>query len=319
MYYTEKKYLATALDPVHIGAGGQRLGRVDMTVVREPATKVPYIPGTSLSGALKFFADFSLRDAGIKNGICAAGEGVKNDKDGHDQEKCPVCVAFGYTPPDDKGNASAQGLLQFSDALLLASPVNTITGPVWLTTPLRLQEILGLGDGRDDGAETFSLPAGTTVSLDPALKNRLNLGWVLLSQGDNASISVEAIVKAGIPQKYARRFTIVSEWLFSQLVNDNMEVRTSVVIEPETGAAKDGGLFTYEAVPRGALFCFNITEHDYYSRWKHTQWNSGAENAANATEMMENFGFPGIKIIGLGGMTTRGFGCLDIIQIPAKA
>ncbi|RLC69436.1 MAG: type III-B CRISPR module RAMP protein Cmr4, partial [Chloroflexi bacterium] len=31
-----KKIYARALDPIHIGAGGYRLGRVDNTIVRDP-------------------------------------------------------------------------------------------------------------------------------------------------------------------------------------------------------------------------------------------------------------------------------------------
>jgi CRISPR-associated protein Cmr4 len=45
---------------------------------------------------------------------------------------------------------------------------------------------------------------------------------------------------------------------FGTLVNDNMEVRTLVSIDPETGAAKDTALFTYEAIPRGALLWFEV-------------------------------------------------------------
>ena len=42
-----KLYFKT-LEPVHVGAGGYRLGRVDKTICREPGTNLPKIPGTSL-------------------------------------------------------------------------------------------------------------------------------------------------------------------------------------------------------------------------------------------------------------------------------
>ena len=41
--------IAQALDPIHIGTGGERLSRVDLAIVRDPATKLPKLPGTSLS------------------------------------------------------------------------------------------------------------------------------------------------------------------------------------------------------------------------------------------------------------------------------
>ncbi len=34
--YTQQRFLFLALDPVHVGTGGYRLGRVDMTIAREP-------------------------------------------------------------------------------------------------------------------------------------------------------------------------------------------------------------------------------------------------------------------------------------------
>ena len=45
----EHKLLFLTLDPVHIGTGGYRLGRVDLSIVREPGTDLPKIPGTSLT------------------------------------------------------------------------------------------------------------------------------------------------------------------------------------------------------------------------------------------------------------------------------
>ncbi|WP_421658971.1 RAMP superfamily CRISPR-associated protein [Leptothermofonsia sp. ETS-13] len=46
-----------------------------------------------------------------------------------------------------------------------------------------------------------------------------------------------------------KRIVLVKDSLFSHIVNSNLEVRTSVAISPETGAAEEGALFTYEALP----------------------------------------------------------------------
>lgn len=312
MHYNTKRYLAVAIDPIHIGAGGHRLGRVDMTVVRDPITNVPKIPGTSLSGALKFFADTALYQAGTKSNRCASTKG--SDKENkHEKDACPICCAFGYTPQNDSGGASAQGIVQFSDATLLAYPVNTLLGPVWVTTKPRLQDCLGLGDGEDGLGEHYSLPRGN--DLTSPLNNRLNFGWILLEEGGAGSIpSVEEIVAAGVEPRYAKRFVVVSEFVFAHLVNDNMEVRTSVVIDPETGSAKEGGLFTFEAVARGAIFQFDLAENDYYTRWNQVVWEG---KPATPLAMIERYALPGVKAIGMGGMTTRGFGRLAIA--PASA
>ncbi len=42
--YSEERFLLMTLDPVHIGTGGQHLGRVDLSIAREPGTRLPKIP-----------------------------------------------------------------------------------------------------------------------------------------------------------------------------------------------------------------------------------------------------------------------------------
>lgn len=313
MAYTQRTYLGVALDPIHAGTGGQRLGRVDLTVAREAVTRVPVLPGTGISGAMKFFADLRLRDQNWKTGICASTQGSAH---GHDHEKCPICCAFGYTPQEEGAGESAQGTLQFNDGILLAYPVSTLAGPVWITTTARLRDCLGIGDGADIPDETYQALPNTNITTN-VLQNRLNFGWVLLDRGPDSAVTVGELEQAGIEARYAKRMVLVSEWLFSQLVNNNLEVRTSVVIDPETGAAKKTGLFTYEAVSRGAIFCFDILEHDYYHAWQGVHWlNGGGE--PSALDMMENRAFPGVAAIGMGGMTTRGFGRLFIKRATAQ-
>lgn len=301
--WNTRKYLITAVDPLHIGTGGQRLGRVDATVVREPVTNVPKIPGTSLSGALKFFLDLALRGEG-KNSICASTAGSDNEK--HEHAQCPVCAAFGYTGK----KRSMQGILQFSDADMLAFPVNSCIGPVWITTAPRLCSLCGFGSGADSLGENF-------VPLSARLKelggrNDLNFGWILLERGEfktDADPFEHLTKKCAVPEACAERMILVSEFVFSNLVNSNMEIRTSVVIDPETGAAKTGGLFTYEAVVKGSIFVAGITENDYADIWAKVQWN---EPFSSALDMLEKKAFGGIRAVGLGGMTTRGFGRLEI-------
>ena len=297
------KYLVTTIDPLHIGTGGQRLGRVDATIVRDPVSNVPKIPGTSLSGALKFFFDLALRNEG-KNNICASTAGSDNERNNHSRSECPVCAAFGYTT-DKK---SMQGILQFSDAELLAYPVNSAAGPIWITTPGRLSSLCGLGSGEDHLGDHFApvIPGSKVLKGRPTL----NFGWILLEAADHAEqFSADDLGKCAVSSAYAERMVMVSEFVFSNLVNSNMEVRTSVVIDPETGAAAGKGLFTYEAVVKGAIFVCSITENDYAGIWENVQWQ---EKFPSALKMLEAKAFGGVKAVGIGGMTTRGFGRLDI-------
>jgi CRISPR-associated protein Cmr4 len=320
MSWISKKFTAVALDPVHIGTGGERLGRVDLSVVREPVTNVPKIPGTTLSGAMKFFLDLSLRDKQIKTDICASTKGSSLQ---HTWARCPVCLAFGYTPQRDKNGTSthsrsAQGVLQFTDATLLAYPVPTITGPVWISTKPRLKDILGIGDGLDDPDECWLMPEGSEVN--PLTADRLNFGWTLLDKGSSDCPSVSAMTESGIDEKYGKKIVVVAEWIFAYLVNNNMEIRTSVVIDPTTGAATSQGLFTYEAVARGAFFGIEIIENDFMQGWQKVGWNdSAAPKPANTLDMIVEYALDGIKSVGLGGMTTRGFGRLEFTEISTCA
>jgi CRISPR-associated protein Cmr4 len=54
--YTLQRFVLMTLDPVHVGTGGYRLGRVDLSIAREPGTNLPKIPGTSLAGAARSYA-----------------------------------------------------------------------------------------------------------------------------------------------------------------------------------------------------------------------------------------------------------------------
>lgn len=323
--WSVNRFLATAMDPIHVGAGGQRLGRVDMTVIREPITNVPKLPGTTLSGAIKFFLDLSLRARQVKSSVCASTEGSAKENN-HDRASCPVCALFGYTvtipdPSKESGKStkSAQGILQFSDAVLLAYPVNSVMGPVWITTAPRLKTMCNVGAGEDNLDENYAtIDPGSLGEGKNPLRTKLNFGWVLLTQTADAAKSpaLSELVAAGIPKEFCRRMVVVSEWVFAQLVNSNMEVRTSVVIDPKTGAADadDKGLFTYEAVARGALFCFSIVVNDYNDSWQKITLE---EKPEGPIALLEADAFSGLEAVGLGGMTTRGFGRLKITSLTS--
>lgn len=45
-----------AVDPIHVGTGGGRLGRVNQSIVRDPVPQVPKIPGSSLAGVYRAYA-----------------------------------------------------------------------------------------------------------------------------------------------------------------------------------------------------------------------------------------------------------------------
>lgn len=333
--WREYFFLATALDPIHVGAGGYRLGRVDLTICREPVSGIPKIPGTTMSGAIKFFADMALIDAGVKKEWCASTKG--SDHDETHKSTCPICYAFGYTPKTGSQGQSRQGILDFGDALLLLFPVRTMLGPVWVTSPGQLERLLGSGtvrppeDEKKQGetehsefkvvADKFALPSDSSLKTEVGRlrpSNHLNIGWLYLEKATkDASFTARNLTDAGVEPVIADRTMLLPERLFEHVVNDQLEVRTSVAIDPTTGAADEGALFTYETVPRGAIFLTCIVVNDYSKGWKDIG-KATTLNGRNLTEPISlvEKAFNGLAAVGLGGMTTRGFGRLKLS--PAK-
>ncbi len=264
------RYLARCLDPVHIGSGGYRLGRVDMTIVREPATGIPKVPGTSLAGAVRAYAEMAAEE---------------------DTTLPEIRIVFG----DAAGDQGRQGMLRFYDADVVLFPLISDQGTVWVSTEGRLRDWLCpkvaiAGPAQDDRVVVLKgLPNSRPV----------NLGWLLLE--------VDASQPNGLPDRpdlpFLTRLAVVSEKLFHHLVNDHLEVRTSVEIDDETGAAKSGHLFTYEAIPRGTVLGFEIAVD--------ARRGNGTQEE-DVLRMLKR-AFQGLKLLGMGGMGTRGFGRIEIL------
>jgi CRISPR-associated protein Cmr4 len=262
-----KRYLAKCLDPVHIGAGGYQLGRVDMTIVREPATGIPKIPGTSLAGALRAYAELAKEE---------------------DPSLPEICAVFG----DDE----RQGMIRFYDADVVLFPENSDQGTIWISTSDRLTVWIDpsgkvKGPGHDEKAVSLKgLPNDGPI----------NLGWLLIDTEPAARSDLN--VPAHL--EFISRLVMVSDKLFHHLVNDNLEVRTSVQIDDTTGAAKSGQLFTYEAIPRGTVLGFEVAIDD----------RRGNGIQLEGVNRLLQRAFQGLKLLGIGGMGTRGFGRLEVLR-----
>jgi len=307
--YTLQRFVLMALDPVHIGTGGYRLGRVDLSIAREPGTNLPKIPGTSLAGAARSYA--ALR---YEKPQCA-GQGQGSDrKEPHcGLNSCPVCYTFGNIRGAEGGNA---GTVSLADAQLLLFPVHSMAGPIWVTTESRLEQA-------GFGVTAPGLARGQFATTLAGWAKPLNLGWLLL---EHKVGQVNVDLGGGTVQNWedvAGRLALVDDGLFSQIVNSNLEVRTSVSIDPLTGAAKGGALFTYEALPRASWLWCDVVEDDYRTGqkpWPVTKKFQGQDNAGGA--LGEAWDKPltvvcgGLRLaeyLGIGGMGTRGFGRIRLM------
>jgi len=314
--YEIKKYYAITLDPVHIGTGGSRLGRVDLPIIREPGTNLPKIPGTSFSGTARAYTAIATNRYLWKDGdteyFCAGRGGEGGEKHcGKVNPACPVCIPYGFS----KGTSySMQGLAQFFDAHILFFPVASMVGPVWVTSPMAL-EGLGL-------QQKFQAPADGFYPLGEQLQNkdRLNFGWLMLEK-KNGNGNLNGLDQVGIPEVVTQRAVLVPDNLFFLIVNSNLEVRTSVSIDPQTGTAEEGALFTYEAIPRGTILKFEIVYNSgrtFKIAGKELKTEGNGDVGTSWVKTQVEKGLKLFETLGIGGMGTRGMGRLKVLNLEKE-
>lgn len=290
--YMKHRYLLMTLDPVHIGTGGYRLGGVDNSIVREPGTRIPKIPGTSLSGAIRqYAARHAERDCAGQKGHCG-------------KDSCPICYTFGFVKGEGEEAKGRSGVVNIFDAHILFFPVYSMMGPVWVTTRQRLEDAGFNGNLPEPSAGKVLFTFDRT---DP-----LNLGWLMV-EGSKISNELTPPDEQNKNERWKTiqgRLVIVPDNLFGQVVNSNLEVRTSVSINPETGAAESGGLFTYEAIPRSTFLMAEIIQDDYKAEFPGNQngWKQPLDVVKTGLKMIE--------YLGVGGMGTRGFGRVAMVGEP---
>jgi CRISPR-associated protein Cmr4 len=342
MSYRQQRYLLMTLDPTHIGAGGYRLGRVDNSIVRDPGTNLPKIPGTSLSGAVRSYAAYrynKIRCAGQGQGS-KDGNGVTKPNTSHcGRDQCPICYTFGFTVKEQ----SYAGTVNFYDAHIVLFPVHSMIGPVWVSTKRRLTDF-----GFDvTGAEANATQGAESFVMTQAEAEVINLGWLMLPVTGQVSVTPSSFSDWGTQatwESIRNRIILVPETIFSQVINANLEVRTSVSIDPERGAAQSGALFTYEAIPRATFLVFDLVQDDYRTgnkpwsddarvvrTYENGEENTGrplyadpadANNPASENGQLRGWqepwqvvqsGLERASALGVGGMGTRGFGRFTII------
>ncbi|NIA09295.1 MAG: type III-B CRISPR module RAMP protein Cmr4 [Nitrospiraceae bacterium] len=312
-------YSGMALDPIHVGTGGTRLGRVDNAIVRDPVTKIPKIPGSSLAGVMRAYVAMHYENSRNTQERSkpyypdCAGQGGGDS--GHCvQVDCPVCTVFGFAKDRDSEGGFA-GLAGFSDMHVLLFPVASQLGPQWITSPIALRQT-----GITEFSELGDLPEQEVVYTKAdggAVQSWLNLGWLFLPVKTDwqqlNNIIIQKINEFGIPNYIVSHLGVVSDKLFTHIVNSNLEVRTSVSIDPTTGSAREGALFTYEALPRGTVLVWEITCRNP----KHFKINGQQVTAVESPEEVKDVvaeAYPHLEHLGIGGMGSRGMGRLRVLN-----
>lgn len=230
-----------AVSPVHMGAG-QAVDIIDNPIQRERHTRHPCFAGSGIKGA-------------VRHGFEALG-GQKDDIDrllGPDAESVHA------------------GAVSFGDAQLVALPVRSLQGGyVYATCPqalaraqrlLKLQAAPGAFDWPD-----LSVADGHCLFANPALLagGKLHLEafeYVATASEPLARLAASLAVNA-LPEKdefryfrdkLARDLVVLSDTDFGYFAEHAMLVEPHVRIDPETGTAKEGGLFYTENLPPESL------------------------------------------------------------------
>ncbi|SNR89544.1 type III-B CRISPR module RAMP protein Cmr4 [Desulfurobacterium atlanticum] len=311
--FKAKKYLAIAKEPVFVGTGGYRIGRVDNTIVRDPATNLPKIPGSTISGNARYYSWLSYKSEGMNLNLgCSKG---KKTEEQDPCGECPVCLTYGFV----KDKKAHSGLAYFSDARILFFPVSTMIGTVWLTSDEILKEFVETGGDEisvENNSFLYSQSLESSLPKNDEGKKFLNFGWIMLKASNSINPEIWKIKKdiendeitdlSGVLNRVGTRICVVSKDVFHHIVNSNLETRTSVSINPITGAAESGALFTYEALPRGAVFILDVT----YENPSNYMKDESIEIVIGTVEK----GFKLFSSLGIGGMGTRGFGKIEIID-----
>ncbi len=240
-----------AVSPVHMGAG-QAVGVIDNPIQRERHTRHPSFAGSGIKGA-------------VRHGFTAIG--------GDEQL---IDRLFG----PDAGDATLHaGAVSFGDAQLVALPVRSLKGGyVYATCPQalsRAQRLMGLiGISADWPA--LAVSEGQCLLANPALTTErrvngrqehvLHLEAFEYAAQERESAAVKAIGEdlaiRAVPgdngyeffrNKLKTDLVVLSDTDFAYFAEHAMLVEPHVRIDPDTGTAKDGGLFYTENLPPESL------------------------------------------------------------------
>ena len=307
-----------ALTPVHVGAGSS-VSYIDLPVQRERHTSFPIMAGSGLKGVFRALAEREL-ETGKVNIIF----GPENGSEGSS------CVAF-------------------TDAKILLYPVRSVKNTfAWITCPFVLKRFKEDLESAGKKIENFSIPEVSDDKIIVASNSLLIINnnpkkvgleeFVFdVDNTQNADNLINAISKY-IPntettknnqnkettettknnqnkettettQGLSERLAIVSDNVFTDLVNYAVEVRTRIKIDQTTGTASSGALFTVEMVPSETIFYSLVFADEPKIK------NNSNDNSNNDTngvinkikKLIDNN-----KVIQVGGDETIGLGFVKV-------
>jgi CRISPR-associated protein Cmr4 len=255
-------YLLKVLTPLHIGAG-QGLGHVDLPIVREAHTNFPYIPGTSLKGALRNLEINQVARARGEKPSQVEERLTKNKFDQKEEDILRLAKIFGVAGEGaEEGKEVGAGKVLFSDAFIVLFPVKSAKGIFSLTTcPYvinRFFELLGI-DQRVKDVPEGKVKVLSTKDHRNLINNKLLLEEFVFEAEESEELKkfVE-LVGTFVGEENKRRIVCVNDTDFMDFVSNYTEVQTHIKIDLDTGTVKEGALWTEEYIPAESVFAFSL-------------------------------------------------------------
>lgn len=285
---TSSLLIVHAVTPLHAGIG-QGVGDIDLPIARERSTGVPYLPGSSIKGALRALA---TEEAATK--------------------------LFG--PSTDRADEHS-GSVQISDARLLFLPVRSMRGVfAYVTSPLLLRRYLR---DRADAGAVKSAPELPNKTIGDSACTVAKAGCVLEhekrvfledmrfgSQGADFS-GFDTLGRLLGIDGMASRVCIVSDDVMSFLADTATELRARIRLDEDARSVAKGALWYEEALPAEAILTGVVYARSVTSR----SMTIGAKEALTSFEALVR----AQKAVQLGGKATVGRGVCRLVPIEGGA
>jgi CRISPR-associated protein Cmr4 len=292
--------------PLHVGAG-HSVGYVDLPIQREPHTRIPIVPGSSLKGVLRNRDEFEAEDK---------------------------VWLFGHENDETDQAKFRAGALLVGEARVLCFPVRSAKGTfAWLTCPLALARYVR--DANPRNREDQLLPTTFNVLTEtPNAQGRVTVlagSEVTLTRTEGGYSVSEVVLEeytylagpnnglgqwethlaalAGLKDDpvwklLPGRLVIVPDGIFSFYVRSACEIAQHVAINDTTGTAQDRALFNQENCPSETLFHGGVAAQTI--------------NRQAAAEALTKLAGLNGKTLQIGGSETTGLGwCSFFFSQPA--
>lgn len=236
-----------ALSPLHAGTG-QGVGIIDLPTAREKATGLPFLPGSSLKGALR--------------ARCT------------DKDECNK--VFGPEPSNIDSNEIQASAVQFSDQRLLLLPIRSLAGTfAWVTSPYILRRLVrdmedtemkpptvipSVQEGncliirKRNNEEVDSKITVNAIKTQAVYLEDLDLVPQLDDNATDWAIWIASKVFPGDDnvdwqKMLVERFCIVHDDVFNFLINTATEITARIRMEADSKTVEEGALWYEESLP----------------------------------------------------------------------